>query len=266
MKFKNFTIYTFLLLNVASANAQRIDAEDRPMTHSPQSRPTCTQKKQPKNTFWPSFYLGAQGGFMYSGIEWGAKQAEPVELVNILLEDETQRSSSGLISTEKRPTYGHRFAMAEVGFRSSFYQAFAYGGSGKFYSEVNSISRYGLGGGLTLPIGTWFDIFANYQVEYDNSMNGMNLVTLKYDESLSPKKRAAAEKLILHYDDPTGQGAGFVTSQTAQYWSAGARLKKTFFKQRAAIYISGQFLQSMQKPEIESISALTISGGTYFMF
>jgi hypothetical protein len=97
-------------------------------------------------------------------------------------------------------------------------------------------------------------------------MNGMNLVTLKYDESLSPKKRAAAEKLILHYDDPTGQGAGFVTSQTAQYWSAGARLKKTFFRQRAAFFISGQYLQSVEKLDMESISALTMSGGTYFMF
>jgi hypothetical protein len=257
MKLKTFTILSLLFSFITTTEAQ---------TDVVEKRPTSVQKKQTRYTILPEFFLDARGGFMYSGIEWGTNQIRPVELVNTLLQDETQRSSSNMISTEKRPTYGHPFAVAEVGFRSSFYQIFAYGGSGKFYQEVNSISRYGLGAGLNLPLGKWLDIFGNIQIEKDNSMNGMNLVTLNYDESLSDKKRAAAEELILCYKDPNCQGAGFVTSQTVQYWSVGARMKKTFFRQKAAFYIGGQFLQSMPKPNMEMTTALMLNGGTYIMF
>ncbi len=257
MKLKTFTILSIIFVFISSLQAQSEAAE---------KRPTCAQKKRPKNTLWPSFYLGAQGGFMYSGVEWDEKQIEPITDVNTLLENENERASSGMISTEKRPTYGHQYYMAEVGFRSSFYQLFAYGGSGKFYQDVNNIGRYGIGAGLTIPIGTWLDIFGNVQIERDNSMNGMNLITLKYDESLSAKKRAAAERLIMCYKDPNCQGAGFVTSQTAQYYSFGARMKKTFFRERAAFYIGGQYLQSLRKAELENTTAMTVNGGMYFMF
>jgi hypothetical protein len=257
MKLQIFTIITICLGSLTLGKAQ---------TSKPERRPVSAQKNYPKYTFGPSFFLGFQGGFVSSGIEWGSSQIRPVELVNILLEDENQRSSTGLISTEKKPTYSHPTYTAELGFRSSFYQVFAYGGSGKFYIDPKPLSRYGIGGGLNIPIGTWLDIFGNIQMEYDNSMNGMNLITLKYDESLSPKKRAAAEELILCYKDPNCQGAGFVTSQTAQYWSFGTRLKKTFFRQKAAFYISGNYLQSFQKEGMESITALYLNGGMYFSF
>lgn len=254
----SFTLFLLILLSLNISLAQS-DSETA-------NRPTSTQKKKPKFTFLPMFYAGAQGGFMYSGIEWSERQAEPVELVNILLQDESQRDSKGLISTEKRPTYGHQYYQAEIGFRSSFYQIFAYGGSGKFYQSANNFSRYGLCGGLTIPLGRWIDIFGNVHIEKDNSMNGANLITLKYDESLSPAKRAAAEKLIFHYKDPEGQGAGFVTSQTATYWSAGLRIKKTFLRDRFGIYIGGQYLKSFIVPDREITTAMTANGGIYLSF
>lgn len=254
----SFTLFILILLSTNITLAQS-DSETNP-------RPTSTQKKKPKFTFLPMFYVGAQGGFLYSGIEWSEKQAEPVELVNILLQNENERASQGLISTEKRPTYGHQYYQFELGFRSSFYQILAYGGSGKFYQSANNFSRYGLSGGLTIPLGRWIDIFGNVHIEKDNSMNGANLITLKYDESLSPAKRAAAEKLIFHYKDPNGQGAGFVTSQTATYWSMGARIKKSFARDRFGVYIGGQYLKSFIVPEREKIVAMSVNGGIYLSF
>jgi hypothetical protein len=254
-----FTHSLFFLLLTFQVSAQSDAAGTK--------RPVAAHKKTARHlTLMPTFTVSAQGGFMYSGIEWASTQAEPVELVNILLEDETQRSQSGLISTETRPVYGHPYMTAELGFRSSFYQVMAYGGTGKFYNNIKTVSRYGIAGGLNLPISRWFEVYGNMHFEYDNSMNGMNLVTINYDASLSDKKRAAAEKLIMYYKDPNGQGAGFVTSQTAQYWSVGARIKKSFSRDRSAIFIGSQYLQSLKKPNRENITALTINGGIYVGF
>jgi hypothetical protein len=236
------------------------------LAQSNKNRPVSSQNKRSNFTFLPMFYVGAQGGFMYSGIEWSDVQAEPVELVNILLTNENERSSKGLISTEKRPTYGHEYYQLELGFRSSFYQLFAYGGSGKFYQTASNFSRYGISAGLTIPIGRWLDIFGNVHFEKDNSMNGANLITLKYDDSLSPAKRAAAEKLIFYYKDRDGQGAALVTSQTATYWSAGARIKKTLMTDRFGIYIGGQYLRNFVVPDREITTTLMINGGVYLSF
>lgn len=231
------------------------------------TRPVAKGKQKNWHTILPEIYVGVQSGFMYSGVEWGKSQIKPVELVNTLLQDELQRSSSGVISTEKRPTYGHPYALAELGFHSSFYQVFAYGGSGKFYQDAKNFSRIGLGVGANLPIGHMFDLYGNFQIEKDNSMNGMNLITLKYDDSLSDKKRAAAEELIMCYKDPNCTGAGFVTSQTSQYYALGARFKKKFFRQRGMIYIGAQYLQSIRVTEdAETSTTVTMNGGINFNF
>lgn len=187
----------------------------------------CITLKAQEN-FIPHWMIQPKGGFTYAGINWGSGQIKPVMLVNILLQDEELRQTSW-VGTEDRPTYAATLVEVQGGIAAKYYQIYALLGSGRFDRSGVLPRRYGLGLSAQYPITEWCMPNFGLSIQRDGSINGKNLVLLKYN-NLSEIKREASEELILCYKDPNCSGAGFVTTQTRSYMNIGCSIHKKLGK------------------------------------